>query len=121
MSEDIPAPDEPIEDIPPRRHQRMRLVIEGLLFVAVLIGVSVGTAFATFRAGDALKDFLLSLDGPAIVAQQVPYAADQAFTKNDLEGKYHIFLLTQTQATGQGQSAALGVRKPLPCPRFLIS
>jgi hypothetical protein len=79
----------------------MRLVIEGLLFVAVLIGVSVGTAFATFRAGDVLKDFLFSLDGPAIVAQQAPYAADQAFTKDDLENKYHIFLLTQSQATGR--------------------
>jgi hypothetical protein len=71
------------------------------LLGAILTGVVAGSLFVTVQAAGAARDLLLSLDGPTQVTQQSPYPSGQILAKDDLEGKYHIWLLTQREATGK--------------------
>ena len=87
----------------PKRH-RVRLVWSALLGAA-LTGILIGSVLLTIGVAQAAKDLMLSLDGPIQVSQQSPYPANSVITKDDLDAKYHIWLLTQSQATGHPDAA----------------
>ena len=90
----------------PRRGRRVaRVALEALLLAAVAVGAAAGTLLLTVRGGDAATHFLLSLDGPAVVAQQSPYQPGQALSAEGLEQKYHIYLLAPGQVDGRPRSA----------------
>jgi hypothetical protein len=89
----------------PHKKSRTRFTFNLLTAIALIAGLCVGTFFLTFSAGKVIKDFWLSLDGPTVVAQQTAYPESQFITKDDLNQKYHIYLLTQRQATGRDDAA----------------
>ena len=83
------------------------LLLKSLLMGAVLTGTIAGGFLFTLGAGQAAKSLVLSFDGPTQVSQQSPYSVNSVITKDDLQAKYHIWLLTQKGATGKSDAAGV--------------